>query len=158
MLAFGAVTTQPARGAATRKQDTLARLDNDEDAWVASADANGNAYLVPLSFHWDGATLTIATPANSVTARNLRRAGRMRLGVGPTRDVVLIDADLLACYGTGDVPAEVAEGFAARLKWDPRRESGEYVFLRFGPRRVQAWREVNELAGRELMKDGEWLV
>jgi pyridoxamine 5'-phosphate oxidase-like protein len=26
------------------------------------------------------------------------------------------------------------------------------------PRRIQAWREVNELADRELMRDGRWLV
>ena len=24
--------------------------------------------------------------------------------------------------------------------------------------RIQAWREVNELPGRELMRDGRWLV
>jgi hypothetical protein len=24
--------------------------------------------------------------------------------------------------------------------------------------RLQAWREANELAGRELMRDGHWLV
>ena len=158
LLSFGAVTTQPARDAATRKRDTLARLETDEDAWVASADADGHAYLVPLSFHWDGQALTLATPANSLTARNLRRAGRARLGVGPTRDVVLIDAELLACYGRDDVPAEVADGFAARVKWDPRKESGDYAFLRFVPRGVRAWREENELAGRELMQNGRWLV
>jgi hypothetical protein len=26
------------------------------------------------------------------------------------------------------------------------------------PRRIQAWREVNELPGRELMRDGHWLA
>jgi len=151
------VTREPARNTATRRRDTLARLETDEDLWVASADADGNAYLVPLSFHWDGGVLTLATPAGSVTARNLRRAGRARLGVGPTRDVVLIDADLVAAYGTDDVPDEVAGPFAARLRWDPRQESGDYAFLRLAPRGVRAWREANELAGRDLMRDGQWL-
>ena len=26
------------------------------------------------------------------------------------------------------------------------------------PRRIQAWREANELPDRELMRDGQWLV
>ena len=26
------------------------------------------------------------------------------------------------------------------------------------PRRIQAWREVNELPDRELMRDGRWLA
>jgi hypothetical protein len=149
--------TEPARDAATRKRDALARLDTDADAWVASADAAGNAYLVPLSFHWDGALLTMATPADSRTARNLRRAGRVRLGVGPTRDVLLIEADLVAEYAKDEVPDEVAEPFAAKL-WDARRSPGDVVYLRFAPRRLQAWREENELAGRDLMRAGEWLV
>ena len=29
---------------------------------------------------------------------------------------------------------------------------------RTAPRRIQAWREVNELPDGELMRDGRWLV
>src|SRR4051812_34195207 len=83
------MTPQPARSAERRKQDTLRRLEHDEDAWVATADADGRApYLVPLSFLWDGAALLIATPAASPTGRNLATTGTTRLGIGPTRDVV----------------------------------------------------------------------
>ena len=56
-----------------------------------SADPGRRApYLVPLSFLWDGATLLIATPASARTGRNLQATGRVRVGIGPTRDVVLI--------------------------------------------------------------------
>ena len=59
---------------------------------MASADAQGGApYLVPLSFRWDGETLLLATPAASPTGRNLRTTGRTRLGIGETRDVVLVE-------------------------------------------------------------------
>ena len=47
--------------------------------------------MVPLSFLWDGATLLIGTPSVSPTGRNLQAIGRVRLGIGPTRDVVLIE-------------------------------------------------------------------
>ena len=44
-----------ARSAAQRKQDTLARLERDVDAWIATAnEGSGTPYLVPLSFWWDG--------------------------------------------------------------------------------------------------------
>jgi hypothetical protein len=38
-----------------------------------------------------------------------------------------------------------------------RAEPGEHVYLRLTPQSVQAWRESNELTGRRLMRDGEWL-
>ena len=80
--------TPPARGPGQRKLDALNRLDRDIDAWVATAGpGNGAPHLVPLSFLWDGTTLLIATPAASVTSRNLQATGRARLGVGPTRDL-----------------------------------------------------------------------
>jgi hypothetical protein len=31
-------------------------------------------------------------------------------------------------------------------------------WFRISPRRIQAWREVNEMPDRELMRDGRWLV
>ena len=58
---------------------------------MASADEVGNAHLVPLSHYWDGAALVLATPRASPTAKNLLRAGVARVGVGRTRDVVLVD-------------------------------------------------------------------
>ena len=61
----------------------LAKLRDDVDLWVASADESGEAYLVPLSFHWDGAALTLATPRSSRTAVNLLRAGRAASRSGP---------------------------------------------------------------------------
>ncbi len=86
------MAASPARPAEQRKKDTLHRLEHDEDVWVATADADGGVpFLVPLSFLWDGSTLLLATPATSPTGRNLRTTGRTRLGIGPTRDVVMIE-------------------------------------------------------------------
>ena len=48
--------------------------------------------------------------------------------------------------------------FAARAGFDPRESSPSYRWFRITPRRIQAWREVEELAGRELMRAGRWLV
>lgn len=144
------------RTAPERKQDALHRLEHDVDAWVATAGDDG-PYLVPLSYLWDGHTLLFATPAASPTIRNLRVSGRARLGIGPTRDLVLIEgtAHLLA---SGDITREIGDAFAQKTGFDPRELTTPYVYFRIAPQRLQAWREANELPGRDLMRDGEWLT
>ena len=54
-------------------------------------------------------------------------------------------------------PAALVTGDAAQADWDPRNEAG-YVYLTLRPTRLQTWREANELPGRTLMRNGEWLV
>jgi hypothetical protein len=148
----------PARTPEQRKHDTLQRLEHDVDAWIATADGDsGTPYLVPLSFLWDGGTVVVATLAASPTARNLQATGRARVGIGPTRDVVLIEGTVDAVPAT-EIPAEVGDAFAAKTGFEPRALAGPYLYFRIRPQRLQAWREANELAGRELMRDGEWLV
>jgi hypothetical protein len=89
-------------------------------------------------------------------ARNLTASGEARLAVGPTPDVVMIDAVL---EKTLDVAADDAltAAYAAQAEWVPPSGTG-FVFLVLRPFRVQAWRVANEIAGRTLMRDGTWLV
>jgi len=146
---------QPPRPLAARRRDTLDRLARDVDVWVATA--RGDVpHLIPLSFLWDGARLLLATPDASVTARNLRATGRARLTLGTTRDVVVIEgtAESLPVQA---VPAAVADAFAAHTGFDPRHNTARFAFIWIKPRRIQAWRQENELPGRELMRDGVWL-
>ena len=51
-----------------------------------------------------------------------------------------------------------ADRLAARTGFDPRALATPYAWFRVTPRRVQAWREADELTGRELMRDGRWLA
>ncbi len=124
---------------------------------MASASADGAPYLVPLSFHWDGDTLLVATPANSPTGRNLARSRTVRLGLGDTRDVSMIDGEV-EVLELEALPRERADRFAANTGFDPRPLPTPYRWFRITPRRIQAWREVNELPGRELMRAGRWLA
>jgi hypothetical protein len=145
----------PPRSRAQRRRDTLATLEREVDAWVASADAGGRAHLVPLSYHWDGTALTVATPRASRTARNLIRAGWARVALGPTRDVIVVEGPVRELAIGAD--PELEDAHAAATGFDARTEPEEYVYLRITPRAVQAWREANELAGRQLMRDGRWI-
>jgi hypothetical protein len=146
----------PARSAEQRKRDALDRLGRDEDLWLATASAHGDPYLVPLSFTWHREQVVMATSAESLTVANLRARPTARVALGHTRDVVLIDGDV-TIVELGDVPEDMRRDFAERAKWDAAAEPGN-VFFTLTPARIRAWREVNELAGRTLMRRGRWIV
>ena len=146
-----------ARTRAQRRRDTEHRLTHDVDAWVASASADGAPYLVPLSFDWDGEALLMATPTDGPTGRNLTATRTVRLGLGHTRDVCMIDGEV-EVLEIDALPRQAGDRFAARTGFDPRALATPSSWFRISPRRVQAWREVNELSDRELMRNGLWLV
>jgi hypothetical protein len=150
------VTAEP-RSRAQRRRDTEQRLTHDVDLWVATASAEGAPYLVPLSFDWDGEALLVSTPAASPTGRNLAATRTARLGLGDTRDVSMIDGDV-EVLEIDALSQERGDRFVARTGFDPRALDTPYRWFRICPRRIQAWREVNELLDRELMRDGRWLV
>jgi hypothetical protein len=136
----------------------LSRLEHDVDAWVSTADpASGTPYLVPLSFLWHEDSLVVATPASSPTSRNLQATGKARLGIGATRDVVLIEG-AVHVLSPSELTDELGDAFAVKTGFDPRELTTPYLYFRISPRRLQAWREVNELEGRDLMRDGRWVV
>jgi len=148
------------RRSTDRKADVLEKLRmvrrTEKDIWVASASASGEAYLIVLSFYWDGARLTVATPKRSRTARNLQRAGVARMALAPTRDVVIIDGTLE--FIPVDADDELAAAHTEAAGFDARRSRQEYIYIRLTPRTIQAWREENELGGRDVMIDGRWLA
>jgi hypothetical protein len=74
-----------------------------------------------------------------------------------TRGVSMIEGDV-EVLGIDALPGERGDRFAARTGFDPRALSAPYRWFRIVPRRIQAWREVNELPGRDLMRDGRWLA
>ena len=145
------------RSRAQRRRDTEDRLAHDVDLWLASASPDGSPYLVPLSFDWDGATLLVATPAGSPTGRNLAATRVARVALGHTRDVSMIEGEVQVLEMDA-LPPEQGDRFAIRSGFDPRTLTTPYRWFRISPRRIQAWREVDELPDRELMRNGRWLV
>jgi hypothetical protein len=69
---------------------------------------------------------------------------------------VLIDGTL-EVIEMGTEP-DLEEAHAQATEFDPRTLTDPYVYLRLTPQRIQAWREVNELKGRHVMRDGAWAV
>ena len=148
---------QPPRSAAQRKADALTKLNEQgADVWVASSDAD--PYLVPLSLAWVNGRVVLALQATSRTARNITASGAVRLGLGPTRDVVIIDAVLDDVHDVVAAPAHLIAAYVSQAEWDPRSAETGSVLMVLRPQRRQAWRESTERAGRTLMREGVWLV
>lgn len=154
------MTIAEPRPAEVRKADALALLQAENaDVWVATAGADDGTprpHLVPVSLAWHHDRAVIAVKATARTAQDLQQTRTARLAVGPTRDVVMIDAELETVTEVTDA-GELGEVYARQADWDPRTSAG-YLFLTLRPVRVQAWREANEIEGRTLMRDGKWLV
>jgi hypothetical protein len=126
------------RSRAQRRRDTEHRLTQDKDVWVPSASVDGAPYLVPLSFDWDAEEL-VARPTDSPTGVSMIEG-----------EVEVLEIDAL--------PQQRGDRFVAHTGFDPRALATPYRWFRISPRRIQAWREVNELPDRELMRDDRWLV
>jgi hypothetical protein len=142
-----------------RTADAIAILEaSHADAWVASASASGGAHLVPLSFAWTGDRLLLATEPPAMTTRNIIESGRARIGLGGTRDVVMVDAVLDRAVPLAEADPEPANTYAGQADWDPRHAGGDFVYLVLRPERIQVWRESNEIKGRTVMRNGLWLT
>ncbi|HLI51077.1 MAG TPA: pyridoxamine 5'-phosphate oxidase family protein [Thermomicrobiaceae bacterium] len=140
-----------------RIADVRKRLHDEVNVWVASANESGEAYLIPLSFYWDGTRLTVATPKASRTARNLMRAGYARVALARTSDAVILEGPVVARY-RDDIDAGLADALAARAGFDARTQVEEYVYLQLAPQKVLAWRGPSEFTGRVVMRAGRWLA
>jgi general stress protein 26 len=149
------MTLPPARSTAERVRHAKARLSADVDLWVATASADGVPYLVPLSFLWHDGRILLATSERSATVRNVSRDGRVHLSLDGTRDVVLIEGDA-KIVPPDKVEPVVTDAYATHAGWDPRTDPGT-AWVVVTPVRIRSWREANELAGREIMRDGAWL-
>jgi general stress protein 26 len=152
------VTQERPRSGPERQAHALERLrTHHADVWVATAAEGGQAHLVPLSLAWDDGRIVLVTPPDSVTARNLMRAGQARLALDGSRDVVMVDAALEVANDLEAAPDEVLAAYAAQADWDPRSSTSPLVVLALRPTRMQVWREADEIAGRTVMRDGRWL-
>ena len=142
-----------------RKSDALEKLTADgENVWVASASSTGMVHLIPVSHTWNGSQVVVSTGAKSRTVANVNATGRVRLALGVTRDVVVIDATLVESVPAANADANLANAYAAQAGWDPRTDGGDYVYLVFRPELIEVWREGEDVAERTVMREGAWLI
>ena len=148
-----------ARSPEERKADALLKLEAVEsNVWVGSASPTGDVHLVPVTHTWNGSQVVLATGPTSRTVSNMTANPKARLALGETRDVVMIDAVLVDAVPASEAPAPLADGYAAQAGWDARTDSANYVYLVLEPERIEVWGEGEDLQGRTVMRNREWVV
>jgi Pyridoxamine 5'-phosphate oxidase len=149
------------RSVEARKANVLGVLEGQRDLWLATGDKSGRPHLIAVSAWWDGTDLVVATTAASRTAANLAASPQVRLAAGAPDDVIMIDATVVESVAANEA-AELADGFAIAVGWDPRevqkQSGGGWAFYRLRPTRIQAYRGYDELEGREVMTNSRWLA
>lgn len=143
----------PPRDLPTRVADTRHRLATDRDCWLATAGADG-AWLVPLTFLWHDERVVMATSSRARVVADIAEHPGVRIALDNTRDVVMITGQA-RIKPIGDCDEGLLAAFRDTLGSDPGDWAGVVIVVT--PDRIQAWREENELEGRELMTGGRWL-
>ncbi|MEC3955894.1 pyridoxamine 5'-phosphate oxidase family protein [Nocardia sp. CDC153] len=143
------------RNLSERRESALERLrSNTDNLWLATADGVRGPHLIPVSYWWDGARLLTSTFDGSRTLRNIENQPRVRVALGSTTDVVMIDA-VASIVARTDVDDAAAEGYA-RASRIPRSTPG-FTYIYLVPERIQVWRGPAEFSGRTVMRAGLWL-
>lgn len=144
-----------ARPLPERREAAIEHLRSHSNLWLATASDGRGPHLIPASYWWDGSRLTTATFEDSRTLKNVRAQPKVRVSVGSTSDVLMIDAAAVIVAVAGIDPA-AAEGYARASRNDPRSVPG-FVYIQLTPQRMQVWRGAAEFSGRTVMRGGTWL-
>ena len=146
----------PNRIASERINNAKHRLETDSDVWLATASPDGVPHLIPLSLGWDGKRLVLFTYSNSLSTRNIEATGVARASLNDTLDVVIVHGTATA-QPLNDAAPDLIDAFVDRAGWDPRGEEDAFSLILLNPDRVIAWNSVEELEGRTIMRDGQWV-
>jgi general stress protein 26 len=144
-----------ARPLPERREAAREHLRSHSNLWLATASDGRGPHLIPASFWWDGSRLTTATFEGSRTLKNVRAQPKVRVSLGSTGDVLMIDATAVI-VDLADIDAAAAEGYARASGNDPRTNP-DFVYIQLTPERMQVWRGRSEFAGRTVMRGGVWL-
>jgi general stress protein 26 len=145
----------PARSLPQRRAAAIEHLRSNANLWLATASDGRGPHLIPASYWWDGARLTTATFKDSRTLTNVQAQPKVRVSLGSTSDVLMIDATA-TIVPVADIDAAAADGYARASRNDPRSVPG-FVYVRLTPQRMQVWRNPAEFTGRTVMRGGVWL-
>jgi general stress protein 26 len=130
-------------------------LRSNSNLWLATASDGRGPHLIPVSYWWDGTRLTTATSENSRTLQNVRAQPKVRVSIGSTGDVLIVDATATIVAVT-DIEHTAAEAYARASGNDARSVPG-FTYVQLAPERMQVWRGPGEFAGRTVMRHGVWL-
>lgn len=112
---------------------TAARLETEQNIWLASMRSAGRPHLVPLWFVWAGGRIYLCVAGSSVKVRNITAnpAVSLALESGSAPVVVEGEASLLA----RPWPEEAVEGFQRKYDWTITTDAEYDTLVAVTPRR-----------------------
>lgn len=112
---------------------TAARLETEQNVWLASMRSAGRPHLVPLWFVWAGGRIYLCVAGSSVKVRNITAnpAVSLALESGSAPVVVEGEASLLA----RPWPEEAVEGFQRKYDWTITTDAEYDTLVAVTPRR-----------------------
>lgn len=149
--------TEP-RTPAERAADTRHLLETAQPGWLSTADPAGRSHLIACTAWWHDGEVVVATVGTTRTAQNLRATRHARLALGAPDDATLLDLEAVTLTPVDESPAEIADGFHSAAGWDPREIGPEWVFVRFRPDRIQAYRGYDEVPHSVVFRQGSWVA
>jgi len=79
------------------------------------------------------------------------------LAGGTFNDAIVIHAQVIESRAVKDAP-DLARGFKAAMGWEPSAVSDGWSFFTLRPTKIQAFRDFEEIAGRDVMVRSRWLA
>lgn len=112
---------------------TIARLEHEQNIWLATVRPSGRPHLVPLWFVWAGDTIYLCVAGSSVKVRNLvaNPAVALALESGSAPVVVEGQATLLAPPWPGDA----VHGFQRKYDWTITADAEYDTLVAVAPQR-----------------------
>jgi hypothetical protein len=151
------MTSTPLRDVATRKKDVLETLAKNGRFWLGTADPTGKPHVIAVSAWWESEEFVVATLGSSRTARNIEMNPRVTMATGAFNDAIVIHAQMIESRAVEDSP-DLAKGFKAVMGWEPGEVGPGWIFLRLRPTKIQAFRDYEEIEGRDVMLRSRWLA
>ncbi len=93
-----------------------ARLQSEQNVWMATVRPDGRAHLVPIWFVWVLGKFWICTGQNSVKVRNLAANPSISISLEKGNEPVI--AEGLVEFESRALPAEVLAEFTRKYNWD----------------------------------------
>lgn len=117
--------------------ETLARLEDERNIWMATMRPDGRPHLVPVWFVWHDEKITICIQPNSVKAKNLVQNANIALSLEDGSNVVI-------CEGSAETvtppyhPTILAE-FKRKYDWDITTDADYRLVLTIIPTKWLVW-------------------
>jgi hypothetical protein len=121
----------------TPPAETLNRLNDEKNIWVASVRPDGRPHLVPVWFAWQAELLYICIDPNSVKAGNFAHNDHIALALEAGSSPLICEGQ--AAVAAKPWPTEVIDIFKQKYDWDITTDARYTQLMSITPTKWLHW-------------------